>query len=208
MFEYCTPFPWTPTIGDPTFIGWFTVVAYAIATVLSAIVFARSDRLFKYHYYADLVIRKQRLFWLVLTLVLAFLCVNKQLDLQSLFTAVGRCVAKSQGWYDTRRKIQVEFIIAIGVGGLLAVVLLSLYFRRILKDAWLAIVGFCVLVSFVVIRAASFHHVDMFLGAKFLGAKMNWILELSGIFFICIACLVLLYRYRSSRPEVTRRKDG
>jgi len=34
---------------------------------------------------------------------MGFLAVNKQLDLQSFLTALGRCDARLQGWYETRR---------------------------------------------------------------------------------------------------------
>ena len=32
---------WEPTIGDPTFMGWFTVAAYAVAALLAARVWLR-----------------------------------------------------------------------------------------------------------------------------------------------------------------------
>jgi hypothetical protein len=35
--------------------------------------------------------------------------------------------------------------------------------------------------GFVIIRAASFHHVDALLAARLGGMKWNWILELGGI---------------------------
>ena len=72
---------WRPGIGDPTFLGWVTVAAYFAA----ALACGRAWRL-------D---RRARLagdrsssptFWLILSLLLAFLGINKQLDLQSLLT--------------------------------------------------------------------------------------------------------------------------
>jgi len=45
----------------------------------------------------------------------------------------------------------------------------------------LALSGLTFLLSFVVIRATSFHHVDVFLSQTALGLKWNWILELLGI---------------------------
>ena len=36
-------------------------------------------------------------------LLLAALCVNKQFDLQSLFTAIGREISHQGGWYERRR---------------------------------------------------------------------------------------------------------
>lgn len=72
---------WRPTIGDPTFMGWFTVAMYAVAMVLAARVWW---------------IKKKRA-WLFVAIVMAGLCVNKQFDLQSLFTDIGRVIAWHQG---------------------------------------------------------------------------------------------------------------
>jgi hypothetical protein len=37
------------------------------------------------------------------------------------------------------------------------------------------------IVTFVVIRAASFHHIDRFIGQSVLGLRWNWVLEMGGI---------------------------
>ena len=53
----------------------------------------------------------------------------------------------------------------------------------------LAFIGLFFLLTFVVIRAASFHHFDAMLGYEILGARMNWVLELTGIYLIVVAAL-------------------
>ena len=45
------------------------------------------------------------------------------------------------------------------------------------------------ILGFVVIRAASFHHVDAFLAARLGGIKWNWILELGGIAVVAAAAV-------------------
>jgi hypothetical protein len=42
-------------------------------------------------------------------------------------------------------------------------------------------VGLAFLLAFVLMRASSFHHVDVFLASAAMGLHWNWILELSGI---------------------------
>jgi hypothetical protein len=37
------------------------------------------------------------------------------------------------------------------------------------------------LLTFIVVRAISFHHVDVFLKSGIAGLRMNWLLELGGI---------------------------
>ena len=43
--------------------------------------------------------------------------------------------------------------------------------------------------GFVVIRAASFHHVDALLASRLGGLKWNWILELGGILIVAVGAL-------------------
>ena len=42
---------------------------------------------------------------------------------------------------------------------------------------------------FILIRAASFHHVDRMLGEQVMCLKMNWILELGGISLILLGAV-------------------
>ena len=47
-----------------------------------------------------------------------------------------------------------------------------------------ALVGGTGLVIFVVIRAASFHHVDEALGYRFSGLRLNWLVEMGPLLLI------------------------
>jgi hypothetical protein len=85
--DFLNELRWRPEIGDPSFMGWFTVVAYGIVALLAARVRLKG---------------KDRI-WLAVTLGMAALCVNKQLDLQSLFTHIGRVASHHLGWYEQRR---------------------------------------------------------------------------------------------------------
>ena len=121
--------------------------------------------------------------------MMVLLGINKQLDLQSFFTLVGRRVLASGGLYQDRRHLQALFI-----GGVAAscLVLLggSLWLaRRSLRHRWLALIGMASVMGFVVIRAASFHHVDALLASRLGGLKWNWILELGGIFIVAVGAL-------------------
>ena len=50
-------------------------------------------------------IRQRDRLWLFVALGMAALCVNKQLDLQSLFTDIGRVASHHLGWYEKRRAV-------------------------------------------------------------------------------------------------------
>jgi hypothetical protein len=118
-------------------------------------------------------------FWLLASMTLTALGINKQLDLQSLFTEVLRDAAGEQGWYDSRRQYQFAFVVAIGCGGVLGVGAVAWVLRRVLDRVWMAVLGLGWLTSFVVIRAASFHHVETFL--RSMTHAGNVAFELSGI---------------------------
>src|SRR4030067_1829072 len=96
-----------PGIGDPTFMGWFTVAAYMVTALLSAFVALHSYRLFCV---ADF--QKQRLLW-ILAILFLLLGINKQLDLQTLFTDMGRAISIRQGWYAERRIFQFWIILVL-----------------------------------------------------------------------------------------------
>ena len=103
----CAFHGWSPGIGDPTVMGWVAVAAYISAAAVAGVASARGA-------FPVPNRRRERLFWLSLVLVLSCLAVNKQLDLQSLLTALGRCLSRTQGWYDSRRAVQQDFIVALG----------------------------------------------------------------------------------------------
>jgi hypothetical protein len=165
---------WSPGLGDPSVMGWVTVAVYLLAAAMTGRV-ARAARAEGGAW---------RL-WAALALVLLALGVNKQLDLQSLFTQVGRDLAMAQGWYAQRRWVQGGFIALLGLGALAV----AWWLRRELREPAqrLAGLGLCVLLAFVVMRAASFHHMDELINLRLGGVRMNWVLELSGLFIILVA---------------------
>jgi hypothetical protein len=172
---------WTPGIGDPTAMGWVTVLAYAGAAVLCALC-ARADR-------GD---ASRTRFWWVLAALLALLAINKQLDLQSWLTQFAKDLAFSQGWYERRRVVQVAFIGVIALVGLAGQFWLYRLFRRHGREVRWAVLGLVFLSVFVVMRAASFHHVDLLLRAELAGVRINWLLELGGLGCIAAAAALRL----------------
>jgi hypothetical protein len=130
----------------------------------------------------------------MLTLLLVFLTVNKQLDLQSALTAIGRCSAQMHGWYDQRGAVQLLFI-AVVATVCVSVGLLSAWgLRRDLGQVWLALFGVVFLLAFVAIRTAGFHHIDRLIGFEVANVRLNWVLELGGITMITVNAVVLLFK--------------
>jgi hypothetical protein len=171
---------WTPGIGDPTFLGWAAVFGYFTAAALCLAAGVRERRsALAYRTGASEWLLPE--FWFVLAVALGLLGINKQLDLQTWFTQVGRDIATYGGWYESRRPVQAVFVVVVGGCGLS--VMWATY--RYVCGSWeryrLGYYGIVYLASFVIIRAASFHHLDVLLKTGRLGIHINHLLEFAGI---------------------------
>lgn len=166
---------WSPGIGDPSLMGWLTVIFYAVGAWQCYRLAARHSR--------PLPDRERKLWW-ILALGLLALGINKQLDLQSALTEIGRIVAVHQGWFDRRYEVQRQFVYGVAAFAGLTAMAGAYFSRRAPRATTCAFVGGVLLLAFVVMRAASFHHFDDFIGSRFLGLRMNWIMEIGGIWII------------------------
>jgi hypothetical protein len=204
---------WSPGIGDPTFFGWLAVVGYFAAAYLAyragkferrlqprssemALGWARMGReameavrgvmknpagILNYGSAESGPLLPT--FWFGLCGVLVMLGVNKQLDLQTCFTQIGRDMAHSEGWYERRRIVQFIFVVVIFLMGVVILAAAYWYIRGAWQRYRIAFFGIIYIVCFVIIRAASFHHIDIFLQSTLGGIYFNHILELGGIIF-------------------------
>jgi hypothetical protein len=186
----CVSERWSASIGDPTAMGWATVMAYFFTTLVCL--------------EASRARPTDRKFWALLFVVLLFLGVNKQLDLQSALTAVGRCIAQYQGWYEDRRQVQLWFIVFLLASSGLVFFYTCVRLIGRLGRVGVALFGFGVLLIFISIRAVGFHHFDAVIGTTFLGIRLNWLLEIGGIFLIATNAVVVALK----REQPRQRKSG
>lgn len=177
--EIISQIRWRPAIGDPSFMGWLTVAAYAAAALLC---WAAARRCAVGP--ADGQSARRRWMWTGVAFLMALLCINKQLDLQSLFAQIGRVIAERGGWYEARRTVQFWFVIAVAAAGIMAFAIIAWRSRSILKERKLLLFGLSFLITFIIIRAASFHHVGAVFQSELWGIRVNWVLELGGIFMV------------------------
>jgi predicted secreted protein len=180
---------WHASIGDPSIGGWITVAGY-FGTALLAY---RALRL--HHTGEGRPTSPDRrtlvLFWFLVLCAMLLLGINKQLDLQSWFTQVGRDLAAAQGWYQERHSVQTTFIAALVLAGLIGMTAMALWLRRVFGRVAGAVLGLGFLVTFVAVRAASFHHIDRWLGYGVV--RLNWVLELGGIALVALSALRQVY---------------
>lgn len=171
-------------IHDDGWVPWVVVGGYAVAMLLSARVAQGTSE------------PGQRRFWWLTTLLLLLLGLNKQLDLQTDLTALGRSLARGEGWYGQRRDVQLAFILC---GGLVAAWLAIWAIRlsaHAAPAARLSLAGVFMLGGFVMLRAISFHHVDVLLGTRMLGARIHVLLELLGIAVTAAGAALTLWERR------------
>jgi hypothetical protein len=211
---------WSPGIGDPTVVGWVTVALYvgasllcfraARALVASLPATAPEDRAGRRPVSLGPALARAlvgasrpllalpprartRALWLGLAIVLLLLGVNKQLDLQTAIIEVGRRLARAQGWYGSRRRVEVAFVGALAASGLAVLRVVFLLVRREPPGARAVLVGATLLVAFVVFRAACFEHLDRMFGLELSDSPWNAAPELGGI------CFIILGTYRVLR---------
>lgn len=178
----CAHAGWTPSIGDPNIMGWVTVAVYAACALVALHLWVRNP-------FHGPGASRERLFWGGVCLLMAFLGVNKELDLQTLMTVIGRCHAQLNGWYDERQAVQRGFIRTMALSAFLLALGIIWFLRASLRRNILAVVGLAFVLGFVVIRAAGFHDVDKLISTEVMSIRVNWILELSGLVLILLNAL-------------------
>ena len=180
----CIAQDWTPSIGDPQITGWLTVISYLLCLWLAVRVLRRRPA------------AAARGLWLAIAVLMGFLALNKQLDLQTALTATGRCMARAQGWYDSRYLVQLAFIAGLVLGVVGALLWTAKILRGRMRGNGLALLGLAVLCGFVLVRAVGFHHVDKLISMEFANLKFNFWFENAGLLLIAINALMLLRRGR------------
>ena len=187
----CVISDWQSSIAAPDLADWLTVAAYLIAALLSA----RAAEVA-----ALRCLARDRNFWRIATVLLVLLGINELLDLQTLLTSIGRAHARANGWYEGRRIVQYAFVTALAAMTLVAGIAGLLLIKRAHPAVRLALAGLVFIGLFVLIRAASFNHIDELLGrgpAEFTWGSMQ---ELVGI--LVIASGAALYsRQQPSKPS-------
>jgi len=140
----------------------------------------------------------ERRFWISAFCIFMLLGLNKQLDLQSLLTELGRAAAKAQNWYEERQRYRSAFVAVMALAGALVLSSSLWLLRRSPPPVKFALLGLTVTFAFVLARAATFHHLDSWTGPRVLGPAWNRVFELAGIVIVAMAAT----RYNRREPEV------
>jgi hypothetical protein len=171
------PTNWHPQLDNPDVLGWSVVAAYLLAATACGWVAYKTD---KGEPEAGRI-------WCLLAVVLLFLGINKQLNLQTLLIVLGRRAALAGGWYERRRWAQAVFAAAFALLGLCSLGFFAAHARRFIAQNRLAFLGVLVLLSFVVLRASTINHANELFGVELKDARWAWLLELCGSLLIALS---------------------
>ena len=163
--------------NDPTTFAWVVVVFYLVAAAAS-------------FWAASSAESRERCFWVATGILLVLLGLNKELDLQAVLTQDARAIVRHLGLYEERRLMQGVFLFSLALSGLVAAFILGAWLRRSSKPAKAAAAGIVLLFAFVVMRAASFHHIDHWVTMDVAGLRSGWWLEFAGIAVIGISASI------------------
>jgi hypothetical protein len=178
---------WQSSIARADMADWVTVAAYLLAAVLSA----RAAG----HAWLRRETRDS-IFWRITAVLLVFLGINELLDLQSILTMVVRAHANTNGWYAERRWVQYLFVMGLSVAAVLAGIGMIVLTRHTHAAVRLALAGLVFIGLFVLLRAASFHHLNEMLGRG--AAAFNWgpVQEMLGILIVAGAAALYAFKRR------------
>jgi len=140
----------------------------------------------------------QQSFWIWLSLGVTAVGINKQLDLQTLMIDLGRRAARAEGLMQYRRVLQAGFAIAAAIAAIAMVGALWKLAKRASPSESLVIVGVCALIGFVVVRIATFNHIEL-LNEGMEKHRPMLALELAASTFLCFAI------WRNRQTDSSRR---
>lgn len=176
---------WQSSIAQADGSDWVTVAAYLIAAVISVRAAGHAKR-----------VRQPRdaIFWRSSAVLLVLLGINELLDLQTLLTSLGRAHAETNGWYGERRRVQYAFVLALGVAAVFATIAMLWLTKRAHSSIRMALTGFGIIGLFILLRAASFNHLDDLLGGG--APQFNWgsVQEMVGILIAAFAAAIYTRR--------------
>jgi hypothetical protein len=171
---------WSLGIGDPSLMGWFTVFSYYFtASICFLKMFSQRVRQHK----------QEWIFWGIICFSMVVLGIIKQFNLLTAMTEIGRIIARSHAWIEQRSIVQAWTMAIVGV--IFLITMIRVLQIPVLANHSITIVGLIYLLIFVIFRGISLHQFEVVLNYEILGARINWIAELIGIYCICLS--IFLY---------------
>lgn len=190
FFDIITSVPFKVKIGDPNPLAWATVIAYLTASVGCLLCAINAKLIF-----GAKQVRVHQIIWGVMFFVMLFLGINKQLDIQTWFTAVIKALARHYDIYELGKRSQGGFIALLALVALGGMVTAAWMIRKHWRRYIFLIFGALFIVRFVLVRIGIFYRVSLpRLSVLTGGIKLNWLLEIVGAIVVAAAAF-LNWRY-------------
>ena len=174
---------WMDIWGDPLVSGTIFMVSYGTTALL----------IFRAARAAEAT---ERFYWRLCGYLFLFQFANTNLDLHALIWTTGRCLSHAQGWYDSRREIQL--VMLIGLSLLVALILLIaiiVFFRNILQNLLLTL-GVTIAIGFTLVKGINYHDIERFYGGHIGPFRVADSIEYSGIVLAFVASIIRLRQFR------------
>ncbi len=168
---------WSPGVGDPTLAAWLIVIAYVVAAVLC---WRAAQRVGAQQ-------RLERMWWVATSTALWGLGINKQLDLQTALTELGRMVTVALDIVSLRWLLRWSLVAVLALAALAVGTLLLRMTRRAPRPTRTAVLGVIGLMTFIVLRASVLYRVGG--NDEFLSAALFTVLEALPLLTICIGAI-------------------
>lgn len=181
---------WMGIWGDPLLSGTIFMVSYGVTALL----------IFRAAREAE---ARERRYWRFCGFLFSFQFLNTNLDLHALVWTTGRCLAHAQGWYETRREIQVFILIGLSVlVALILLIVLFVFFRNIFRNILLTL-GVVIALGFTLVKGINYHGFEQFYNRQLGPFRIADFIEYSGISFAFFAALIRLrqikFEHRSQK---------
>ena len=182
---------WHIGVNDPTVLGWIATIEYFWVCLLCM----QASR------FTGLSERRITTAWGIVAILILFLGVNKQLDLQTLLKIASKRIVVSWGWYEERRSLEIIFLIVFATALLSFFSYFGCKSGAFFRQNPLMLVGSLLLLLFVLVRACSAEHVDTLFGVNLYRPKWRWLLELGGLACIGLAAVCATREYPKRRAS-------
>jgi hypothetical protein len=176
---------WIEIMGDPLLSGTILMLSYGVTGLLILRAAPEGET-------------RERWYWRACGFLFMFQMLNTHLDLHALIWTSGRCLAHAQGWYESRGEVQLYFLIAVAVLGVLVLCIIMIYFLRNIAGNMLLTLGVGIALGFSIVKGINYHALDQLRNARVGLFYVADSIEFSGIVLAFTAAVIKL---RNSRPE-------
>lgn len=145
--------------------------------------------------------RRERRTWLLLAAALAVLAAGRLFGILPHLTQVGRDIAMSQGWYETRRPVQAAILaILVVLVAIVAAGLARSTVRDLASPSRLAALAATVLLGLLILRTVSLHPVEHALDVRLGPLTLDRAAELATAIVVILAASRSTTSRQSLRP--------